>query len=945
MMSEPVTRFMICAAADGVVLDSLGRQNRAHESLQLSYGNGRIVRSTRGEGTVAKLKSCEAFGIVGVLDLVACSFLIAIIRREQVAQICNRPVYCVKDVAIIPLSSQAEAEEAIIAANGASELGGNSEDGEPETDVEDGGETLASADGELPKSALEQSTAFAKNILQSRGRYGRFADRWFSKAGWNENRRRSQGMSEESWFKEGELASESASKQQGQEGTVPLVDAQRTVTSEDDDISDTKSATKASKMIVSLTPRILRAAKLYFSTSGFYFSYDDNISATLMQPDNYDTTTTAVPLCKRFNEEYYWNKHLQRSFIDAEQYAYALPLLHGFVGHRAFCVLRNQGIGNRVVPRSSLETESSLANPEKTEAPQKEETNNREELLLTLISRRSVNRAGLRYLRRGIDDTGHVANAVETEQILSTQSKDKKGKIFSLLQVRGSIPLLFSQSPYSFKPQPVLHGSEATNSVVLKRHLDKLTKRYENVHCACLVDKHGTEKVVGEAFERQMQLLNATQDPNHCKSGFEWFDFHAECKGMRFENVSILLDRLRSPLEAFGWSVREGDRTSKRQHGVLRTNCMDCLDRTNVVQSAVAGWALEQQLLELGLSIDLKADPKTQWFNNLWADNGDAISKQYTGTSALKGDFTRTRKRNWIGALSDLSLTLTRYYNNIFSDYFLQLNIDYFLGNVGPSAFDDFEADMTGHDNALDIQRVRADAIELCITTVIDESKEKFIAGWTLGCPQEANTLISHPFEECVLLLTDAALHFCRIDWNAERVDKLERIGLLDILEIWKGAYVTSTLGVKHTDESTNVGFALRYNTRNDVVIRSNERTVESEAATDEVTPDAGEQLQPEEGSETRLLAFKVLSVKSSSTKPPGGESTEESEQDVLDKICNELHDTMARATRGQRGVDHLELKKVPEVQNYPVVSAAEARKNTNYSESIAYSIKKLIWS
>ncbi|KAI7490793.1 SDA1-domain-containing protein [Hortaea werneckii] len=927
-MSEPVTKLKICAAADGVVLDPVGRQNRAHESLQLSYGNGRI-----------------AFGIVGVLDLVACSFLIAISRREQVAQICDRPVYCVKDVAIIPLSSQAEAEEAIIAANGASELGGDYEDGERETDVEDGGETLASADSELPKSALEQSTAFAKNVLQNRGRYGRFADRWFGKAGWNENRRRSQGMSEESCIKEEEHASESASKKQDQESTVPLVDAERTVTSEGDGISDTKSATKASEMIVSLTPRILRAVKLYFSTSGFYFSYDDDISATLMQPDDSDTTTASVPLCKRFNEDYYWNKHLQHSFIDAGQYAYALPLLHGFVGQRAFCVLRDQEIGNGVVPKSPLKTESSLANPENTETLQEEEKANREELLLTLISRRSANRAGLRYLRRGADDAGHVANAVETEQILSPQSKDKKGKIFSLLQVRGSIPLFFYQSPYSFKPQPVLHGSEATNSVVLKRHLDKLTKHYENVHCACLVDKHGTEKVVGEAFERQMQLLNATQDPNQCKSGFEWFDFHAECKGMRFENVSILLDRLRSPLEAFGWSVREGDRTSKRQHGVLRTNCMDCLDRTNVVQSAVAGWALEQQLLELGLSIDLKADPKTQWFNNLWADNGDAISKQYTGTSALKGDFTRTRKRNWIGALSDLSLTLTRYYNNIFSDYFLQLNIDYFLGNVGPSAFDDFEADMTGHDNALDIQRVRADAVGLCITTVIDESKEKFIAGWTLGCPQEANTLISHPFDECVLLLTDVALHFCRIDWNAERVDKLERIGLLDILEMWKGPYVTSTLGVTHTDESTNVGFAFRYNTRNDVVIRSNERTVESEAATNEITPGAGEQVQPEEGSETRLLAFKVLSVKSSSTKITGGESTEESEQDILDKIGNELHDTMACAARGQRGVDHLELEKVPGVQNYPVVSAAEARKNTGYSESIAYSIKKLIWS
>lgn len=84
-MSEPVTRFMICAAADGVVLDSLGRQNRAHESLQLSYGNGRIVRSTRGEGTVAKLKSCEAFGIVGIS---AC-FLALQATRADPTQACS----------------------------------------------------------------------------------------------------------------------------------------------------------------------------------------------------------------------------------------------------------------------------------------------------------------------------------------------------------------------------------------------------------------------------------------------------------------------------------------------------------------------------------------------------------------------------------------------------------------------------------------------------------------------------------------------------------------------------------------------------------------------------------------------------------------------------------------------------------------------------------------
>lgn len=35
-----------------------------------------------------------------------------------------------------------------------------------------------------------------------------------------------------------------------------------------------------------------------------------------------------------------------------------------------------------------------------------------------LVSRRSRNRAGLRYQRRGIDDEAHVANFVETEAVM-----------------------------------------------------------------------------------------------------------------------------------------------------------------------------------------------------------------------------------------------------------------------------------------------------------------------------------------------------------------------------------------------------------------------------------------------------------------------------------------------------------------------------------------------
>ena len=43
---------------------------------------------------------------------------------------------------------------------------------------------------------------------------------------------------------------------------------------------------------------------------------------------------------------------------------------------------------------------------------------NNKTFVYTLISRRSCYRAGVRYYMRGLDNEGHAANYVETEQIL-----------------------------------------------------------------------------------------------------------------------------------------------------------------------------------------------------------------------------------------------------------------------------------------------------------------------------------------------------------------------------------------------------------------------------------------------------------------------------------------------------------------------------------------------
>ena len=115
------------------------------------------------------------------------------------------------------------------------------------------------------------------------------------------------------------------------------------------------------------------------------------------------------------------------------------------------------------------------------------------------------------------------------------------------------------------------------------------------------------------------------------------------------------------------------------QTGVFRTNCIDCLDRTNVVQSLLAKRMLQIQLIKLSVLSEVESIESNfelhQTFRDMWADNGDFLSKQYAGTGALKADFTRTGKRTTYGLARDGINSLTRYYLNNFQDGFRQVII------------------------------------------------------------------------------------------------------------------------------------------------------------------------------------------------------------------------------------------------------------------------------
>merc|ERR1719315_822845 len=90
---------------------------------------------------------------------------------------------------------------------------------------------------------------------------------------------------------------------------------------------------------------------------------------------------------------------------------------------------------------------------------------------------------------------------------------------------------------------------------------------------------------------------------------------------------------------------------------------------------------LQQVLQRLGvLQEHMKVQDQAQFevlFKNVWADHADMISIQYTGTGALKTDFTRTR----MGLLEDGRRSVIRYYKNNFADGFRQDSLDLFVGN------------------------------------------------------------------------------------------------------------------------------------------------------------------------------------------------------------------------------------------------------------------------
>jgi hypothetical protein len=224
-----------------------------------------------------------------------------------------------------------------------------------------------------------------------------------------------------------------------------------------------------------------------------------------------------------------------------------------------------------------------------------------------LISRRSRFRAGTRFTKRGADAVGAVANYAETEQVclvVLPANETTKTTVFSHVQTRGSIPLRWS-SPAdvkTYRPRvrigtdPVAQARAVQNHVLTEwKHYVSPTGlpwRQPKFVLVNLVDKKKDQGRLGRAFDAVLQAVlevhaNQTSMIRPDTVQHVWYDFHAEVKHGRWEKLSKLLQKIAPILNDHGYFKatlkKEADEwnVDRLQNGIVRTNCMDCLDRTN----------------------------------------------------------------------------------------------------------------------------------------------------------------------------------------------------------------------------------------------------------------------------------------------------------------------------------------------------------------------------
>ena len=314
--------------------------------------------------------------------------------------------------------------------------------------------------------------------------------------------------------------------------------------------------------------------------------------------------------------------------------------------------------------------------------------------LVTVISRRNRHYAGTRYLKRGINNDGNVANDVETEQILeeiSTTFSDKP-IISSFIQIRGSIPIYWYQETNFLFFNPVIKVNETDYRFYATfRHFSSLAERYGHPCIVVNLTKkeeinRKQETLLNDFYKQGLDYINSLLKDDKDKILYYHYDIKKEREEPKYYQKyykTAIQFVGKTNFFSFIPEVNNVYRLSL-QNGVIRTNCVDCIDRTNVYQQILGSAVLVLQLRKMGVNASFQENLDKQIYGilcEIYKRMGNVLSEQYTGSLAHKQNIKGSQPGfGIIDKFIEVYSTLQRFINNSFSDRYKQNAINLFLG-------------------------------------------------------------------------------------------------------------------------------------------------------------------------------------------------------------------------------------------------------------------------
>ena len=306
-----------------------------------------------------------------------------------------------------------------------------------------------------------------------------------------------------------------------------------------------------------------------------------------------------------------------------------------------------------------------------------------------LLNRRETQNLGTRYNRRGFNDKAFVANYVEVEQILinKTLSDYYNPVCSSYVQMRGSVPIYWYQNITLINPKPQIKLISTAESLhAFRIHMSDLTKRYgPNIRILNLLfsdiksPRRRSEAFLNIEYKKYFKKL--------CNDKFDEldmvsFDLKKALKEKRKINkeIKVIYERLKKNIGKFTFSKYQDPKDRKKnfiffeiQKGMIRSNCVDCIDRTNIAQTIISRSVFEEQLNELSsfknrefltkpkiLTLKLNKESLINLEKN-WENLGNKIAYHYAGSKAHN-----------IKSKGKASILVKRYLCNVFADDYKQ---------------------------------------------------------------------------------------------------------------------------------------------------------------------------------------------------------------------------------------------------------------------------------